>query len=426
MEQRSNIIPSVKVEIFTINSKGREKVLNLNQQGLVSMEFERYLSDIKHRASNIMTDLDLTMFDSSGYTLLSAIQSASGSLFIRYGFDDNMSPRYKITPTRYNTVQNNRGIMLGLGGFGIQDEFLTDKVEVYKEKTNIRKLLEGFARRNNWFTNNGEYINVSKNLVTPSIIYRDANTSDFNFIKEEIIPLLSRHTVFSDKEKTKLITNHDGFYDTILEENAGRIEFHIFPTIERNDITRNVWEYTYGVDTKSLIIEMTNKINYDWIVNGLTVRVPLVGEYLVKPEEETKKQLKEVLESNLDLIKKIFAENKVVLPELENLKFRFQFYESDLTQYKDFKEIAEEKLREIVNVFNTMELAVVGNPHIRAMDRIHLIVKNKDGRDMIQTGYWKIIGIKEQIGLGGYQTKLSLVRDTEIDLSKIKEIGRKR
>lgn len=419
MDQQANYrIPTVKVEIQSKDKNGKDITIDLSQHGLTSLSFERYIQNPKNRASNILTDLDMTLYDNTGYNLLSYVQNAGGNLFIRYGFDDNMSPPYRITPTKYNVVQNNRGIMIGVGGYGLQNEYQVG-AEFYKEKTNIKDLILSFVRRNGWFTNNGEYINIPENLLLPNGIYRVDGISDWDFINSELIPLISRHSVYKDNTQKELITNFDGFYEAILQENSGRIELHIFRSQQR-EIRRQVWDYTYGVDQNSQVIEMTNKINYDWIVNGLVIRVPLVGEYMLESDAHIQNELETLLADYKDDIIDLFKANNIVLPELKGIPTKFQFYEADQLEYRTQKEIIEDKLKEIVNVFNTMELTVVGNPHIMATDIINLLSVNKDGLETIQTGQWRITRINEVIGLGGFQTKLTLVRETDFRPGKSK------
>jgi hypothetical protein len=70
-----------------------------------------------------------------------------------------------------------------------------------------------------------------------------------------------------------------------------------------------------------------------------------------------------------------------------------------------------------MNTINTMELTVIGNPNIMPTDLIEIVVRNKDGSANILSStsavgsYWRIITIRESIGLQGYQTTLRLVRE---------------
>lgn len=415
VQHHSIKVPTIKVEIQTKDKDGNEIALDLNQYGLTSLRFERYLSDTSHRASNILTELDMTLYDNTGYNLLSYVQNAKGNLFIRYGFEGKLSPVYRITPTRYNVVYNNRGSMIGVGGFALQNEYQTE-AEAYPEKTNIKQLILSFAVRNGWYTNNGKYIDIPVDFITPNFIYRPAGVSDWNFIKSELLPLISTHSVYEDSSQQKLVTNYPYFYDAILQENSSMLELYVFPMKQRK-IERNVWKYDYGFDTHSQVIELTNKINYDWIVNGLALRIPLVGKYSIQSDDSLRKEIDTLLTTYKEDIINLFEKNGLVMPELRSLPFTFQFYEADITEYKKPHEIIEEQLRKLVEVLNTIELTVVGNPHIMATDLVRLTVKNKDGLETIQTGDWRVTKITEVIGLGGYQTKLELVRDLDIDFN---------
>lgn len=411
MEQLSKI-QQVEVKLHTKDPKGNKVVMDLNAQGLVSLEFERYLSDTSHRASNILTELNMTLFDTTGYDLMGAVQRAQGNLYLEYGFRNNLSPVYKLTPTKYNVVQNNRGIMLGIQGFGVQYEY-QPQAESYAIGTPIRDLLIEFANRNGWYTgNNHEYIEVSSAFKTHKIIMREANLSDYDFIKREIVPLISTHSVFKDGTMRNMVTNATNLYQTILQENMGRVEFYIFPAGTRQ-IARKIWQYNYGTDTQSLIIEMTNMVDYSWIIDGITIRVPLVGEFLLKDDYEVEAELKEMMENRKEEIIALFKSNQIVLPELTTLTYKFQFYEASESEYKSTNELVEEKMTDILNTFNKMELTVVGHPKVMATDIIYINAKNKYGDNMIQNGFWRVTYIKEVIGLGGYQTKLHLVRETD-------------
>lgn len=425
MEQHlnpSNVrVPQVKVLI-----QAGDTTLDLNKQGLVTLRFQRYLNDPQNRGSNILTELDLTTFDTSGYELLSAIQNAQGQLFISYGFDYNMSPIYRITPTRYNVVQNHRGIMLGLGGFGTQN-LAQYGAEAFKEGTRIKDIIVYLAKRNGWSTGNTynsdgtpkhEFINVLGHL--PNLVYKEVGTEDFDFIKGTLLPIADNTTFFD--ETGKLITGYKGFYQVILQDNGGILELHVLPLNKTPTIKRNEWLYTYGIDTNSQIIDMTNQINYDWIINGITLDVPVTIESLVKTDKQLEQEYATVFERYSDTIKTIFREHDLTLPEHRDLTYRFRFYEVNEEDYREPDDIIVEKLQDIVNTFNTMELTVVGNPMIMATDRINLVAKNKDGHNMIQNGLWRITAIEEVIGLSGYQTKLTLVRDKVFEVKSIKEV----
>lgn len=414
MVQHSNggSVPQIKVLIQT----GTETI-NVNEQGLISMKFKRYLNNTVDRSSNILTELDISFYDYTGYEILGILQRNNANLFIQYGFDteDNsrMSPVYKITPTRYRVVQDNRGIALGLGGYGLQLVLNTDNAENFKQGSSIKDIIVHLANRNGWYigTKGSETIDISGTL--PNAIVKPAGMKDFDFIQQVLLPIADRTTVVnaSGSSEGTLIKGQAGFYQAVLQEYGGRMRLDVFKQGE-GSIDRRVWRYEYGTGTNSQIISMTNNINYDWIIDGLYFKIPMFSEDIILTQEELQDKYNNEFKSYINEIKNIFKDNKLTFPaELGEIQLKVALVDPEDVEYKTSKELIIEKMRDILNTLNTIEMTVVGNPNIKATDYIDLRAVNRDGIALIQQGMWRIIEITETVGIGGYQTTLSLVRE---------------
>lgn len=93
---------------------------DLNTMGLVNMTFDRYLGEPSVATSGVLSNLDVTMFDYTGYNLLSILQAERGNIRIRYGFDDNLSDVYVLNSLKYKATYNNMGVMIAIGAYATQ------------------------------------------------------------------------------------------------------------------------------------------------------------------------------------------------------------------------------------------------------------------------------------------------------------------
>lgn len=416
---KNGTVPQIKVLLQTGTTN-----IDINKQGLLYMKFKRYLNNTLDRSSNILTELDLSFYDYTGYDLLGIIQQNKSNLFIQYGFDtedgSRMSPVYKVTPTRYRAVQDNRGIVLGVGGFGLQLALNIDNAENFKEKSSIRDIILHLARRNGWYTGTEQRSTIDIAGTLPNAIVKPAGTRDFDFIQQTLLPIADRTTVVNNAGENTgtLIRGQTGFYQATLSEDGGSMRLDVFKQGE-GSIDRKVWRYEYGTGTDSQIISMTNDINYDWIIDGLNMKIPKFDDDYLLSDSELKTKYQDELVSLEKKVRAIFEANMLEYPaELKEISLKITLVDPEDLEYKTPNEVIMEQLKNILNTLNTIELTVVGNPNIRATDYIDLRAVNRDGVGLIQQGLWRIIEITENIGISGYQTVLKLVREVNRDIMK--------
>lgn len=417
MAEQPNIqkVPIAKVPTIKVLIQIGGKTLDLKSQGLVSLDFERYNDDIADKTSGILTELNMVLFDNTGFDLLPAIQSEK--ILIRYGYEygdssdvRRMSPVYEITPLRYNISYNNRGAMVGIGGVGAQ-KTLKFPAEGYVIGTKIKDIIISIAKRNGWNIGpDNDYIDIGGELT--GFVTKPADMTDFQFISSVLVPMASRNTVLeTDKYKgTSLVVGNNNLYTAILDNYGSNLELHVYPFNKPHKI-HNKWEYTYGVDTKSQVIELTNKINFDWMLSGLTINIPMFDEDIINPHESSKEKYENILEDQKVRIIEYLKKQQLDISHFKNLTFNINFIDPEDTGYKKPEDIIDEVIQNILNTVNTIDLKVIGNPHIRAQDIIELTAVNKEGAYLIQSGNWRVVGISENINLQEYITSLKLVRD---------------
>lgn len=67
--------------------------------------------------------------------------------------------------------------------------------------------------------------------------------------------------------------------------NGSRPEF-FFRENNVRKIQRRIFNYSYGEDTNSSIISLTNSVDMSFLINGLTLEIPMTaGDYLVTDEQ---------------------------------------------------------------------------------------------------------------------------------------------
>lgn len=421
---QTNNIPVIQVLLHLDNEK-----VDLNTKGLMTLKFERYIGSHRDQTSNIITELNMTILDTSGYEILGLIQRSSqtleqsGNIYLQYGFKDseggNMSPIYKVTPTRYKSHYDNRGMSLGIGGFGIQATKEFNDAEFYQGGTEIKDIILALAHRNGW-TASEDTIKVNGKL--PYNLVRKANITDFQFITEKLLPIAEVNTVVTGRQSR--LDGYSGFYTAVLQ--PGGLGSLVLTVLPSGDSTVNtpVWRYTYGIDDQSQIINMTNEIDFDWLVNGIHLKIPLKeDEYIIK-EEKLRERYDKKLKSLEKIIHKIFTDNLLNFPSTGDITYKVEFVQAaDMEDGETTEEIIVKTIRNLINTINTIELTVVGNPNIKATDLIDLVAVNKEGHSEIVSGFWRVIGITESIGVGGYQTILKLVRhNINVDEEAIKEL----
>lgn len=386
---------------------------DINKIGLTSLTFDRFLGSPSDINSNVLGNLDMTIFDKTGSDILSILQANQNKIRLQYGFENELSQVYLLNLVKFKGTYNNLGIMVGIGGIAsqINRKF---QAEVYKPGTSIEAMLREFARRNGWYVgetiNDTEYINVGT-VVIDKFLYKTPEQTDMQFILEQIVPI-ANSSAFDINNQF-----NNSFFDVKLTFQNNRLElfFRQFTNIKT---TRRVWTYNYGVSTTNNIISMTNEIDYSFLVRGITLQIPISNtDFALKSEEENKAEIESVIRSLKSEVERITEDYGLPI-----MNFNDFLWNIELTPAEDIGNVSQEKLvldriLQVMNTINTMELTVIGNPNIMPTDLIEIVVRNKDGSANILSStsavgsYWRIITIRESIGLQGYQTTLRLVRE---------------
>ena len=389
------------------------KKFDINKIGLTSLTFDRFLGSPSDINSNVLGNLDMTIFDKTGSDILSILQANQNKIRLQYGFENELSQVYLLNLVKFKGTYNNLGIMVGIGGIASQ---INRKfpAEVYKPGTSIEAMLREFAIRNNWYVgetiNDTEYINVGT-VVIDKFLYKTPEQTDMQFILEQIVPI-ANSSAFNINNQF-----NNSFFDVKLTFQNNRLEF-FFRQFTNIKTTRRVWTYNYGVSTTNNIISMTNEIDYSFLVRGITLQIPISNtDFALKSEEENKAEIESVIRSLKSEVERITEDYGLPI-----MNFNDFLWNIELTPVEDIGNVSQEKLvldriLQVMNTINTMDLTVIGNPNIMPTDLIEIVVRNKDGSANILSStsavgsYWRIITIRESIGLQGYQTTLRLVRE---------------
>ena len=389
------------------------KQFDINKMGLTSLTFDRFLGSTRNISSSVLSNLDMTVFDKTGSEILALLQQNQNRILLKYGFEgDDFSQTYLLNVIKFKATYNNLGIMVGIGAIGTQlnRKF---KAEVYKKGTLISDILKVMARRNGWYIgqneNDKEYVSVKSELSTE--IYKPSNKTDMEFITEVLLPMAGK----SAFDPSSAISGD--LFDVRLTFQNNRLEFY-FRELSGFQTTRRVWTYEYGASTKNNIISMTNSVDFSFLVKGLSLQIPVTSENLIlKTEEQNRLEVTEVIDSSIAKIEQIVNDYGVPFFDPNNFLYNIELVPSEETGPLVVEQIILDKLKQIMNTINTIEITVIGNPRIMPTDLIEINVKNKDGSPNIfssymATGsYWRVITIREEIGLQGYSTRMQLVRE---------------
>jgi hypothetical protein len=403
------------------------KEYNINNMGLVSMTFDRYLGNTSDRTSNVLTNLDITMFDYTGYQLLSILQKERGKIKLKYGFEDDMSSTYILNSLKYNATYNNMGVMIAIGAYALQ----TNKKfpsEAYPPGVPVGDMLRTFAKRNGWYIGeegSNEFISVG-DMKTIEALYKTADEDDMSFITLKLLPQCNRVLLAGNANDVTEI------WDVRLIMNGSRPEFY-FRENNQRATTRRVYHYNYGVNTKSNVISLTNSVDMSFLVNGLTIQVPMTAsDFLVTDDqlEEKKQEIRDILAEQTSYIERLISDYGLPSMSPSDFDWNIELIEAEDAKTSDPEVLRIsilDKINKVMNAVNTIELQVIGNPKIMPTDLVSLDVRNRDGRINILSsasavgGYWRVVGIREEIGMGGYSTTLKLVR--EVTTSSIRSGG---
>jgi len=387
---------------------------DLNRMGLMQMTFDRFLGSPDNIKSGVLSNLDITMYDESGYKLISILQRNRNKIKLKYGFTDNMSKVFQLTAIKLNSNFDNMGVSVAINGIAqqIYNKFPAD---VFVKGTPIETIVRQMAQRNNWYIGDGptDKSHVDGNeLVLPVNLIKKQDETDIEFIINKLKPLCNK-SVTVIKEGSSTI-----YWDIKLTHNGANTELFFRPYTQRTK-TRRVWTYEYGTKTDNRIINLTNRIDMSYLLEGLTVKIPITTETMLLDNATATQYIEEKIASVSAAIDSLARRYDIPLISNNNdFKFNIDLYAAEDAGEIPLEDLLLQRVEDAVQAINTCELTVIGNPQIMPTDLIELIVKNRDGNlNIISSNssggsYWRVIGIKETIGLSGYQTTLNLVRET--------------
>jgi len=382
---------------------------DLNQMGLVSMKFNRFIGSTQNATSGILSDMTITMFDKTGSQLLAILQKAQNSILISYGFENNLSEVYRLDLLKFNSTYNNLGSMVSINAIGNQINRKYE-AETYPAGTNIRNIIEIMARRNNWFIgppNSEEFVDID--LKLNKTVFKSPDQTDMQFLEKEILPLANQSAID--------LTNafRTSFWDMQLTYINGKLTFFFRPYSYRGS-ERRIWSYSYGTSANNAIVSLTNFIDFSFLIRGLSIQVPMTAvDALVLNEEDLQEKVESVIKNKIEAVAEYLEENNIATLNPRNFLWNVEVVPSEDIGDLTVEEIVLNEVKRVINAISTIELEVIGNPKIMPTDLIDLLVMNKDGTpNIISSGnssYWRVIGIEENIGLAGYTTKMKLVRE---------------
>lgn len=393
-----------------------DKRYDLNTMGLIKLTFDRYLGSTRDKTSNVLSNLDITMFDSTGHSLLSILQQRHGSMKLEYGFTGSLSDVYLLTIIKLNTTYNNLGCTTAVGAIGKQIS-IKFKPEVYLQGTSIGDIVRKMAKRNGWYIgddNSTEFINCDIKLPKQVVKSQDY---DINFIETILLPIAN--SAIYDLKNNDLTSNT--YWDVQLVNQSGRTEFFFRPYSQRGT-TRRVWKYVYSTSTDSSVVSLTNNIDFSFMASGrLAIQVPVTTSDFVLLQGMTKEEkhtyLDNLVKNASSIVSRILTNYGISFISPEDFNLDPTFIAAEDIGNVTLEAVILEALETVMSTVNTITMTVIGNPKIMATDLVDLTIKNKDGSINIlstasPTGsYWKVISISEEIGVDGYFTTVGLTRE---------------
>ena len=408
----SGSVRAVNVILEYTDSLGNKEEIDINQQGLLNLTFNRFNSKTE---AGVLTSIDLTMFDKTGLALLTMFQSNGGKLQIKYGFENDLSATYVLNIVKFKSTFNNLGSISSVGAIG-RESLTKFGPEIYKVDSSINDILIRMGKRNDWDmgsqTNTRgthylyENIDVG-DLKLPWPLHLLPDEPDAEFIYNKILPICKTTVTSSWSAETV-------FWDVTLFKPPGdeRTKFYFNKYADRTT-KRRVWNYKYGVSEQSNVISLTNTIDYTFLIKGLTIEVAApASAYLALDDVSLAEYYNTKVLNKWEAITGYFEEANLPVPDKDQFALVIEFVDMEEASDKDLDVRIFNEIRQAIYAINSIELEVVGNHKIMPKDIIDLEVKNKDGIDNIIKGLWKVVLIKESIGLSGFITKLNLVRES--------------
>lgn len=392
---------------------GTNKSFNINDMGLVEMTFNRFPVVDSDSTRSFMPEIQIQVMDKTGMDMLRLLQENSGNLLMRYGFDDQLSETFKLTAVRLRMTLSDLGAMINIQAVGSQ-VVQTHEGEIYTEGTKVIDILRAMASRNGWYigdTEDTSYINVG-NIVLNRTLVKKAGEADFDFINSKLLPVIKSSVLISPTIESI------NYWELRLVHTNSRVEFYCRPYSARST-TRRLWAYEHGsVKPDSQVISFTNDIDMTFLINGLNITIPAtaVDSTVAYDSGLYKETIEQIAASRISDIENLIVKYNLPLPDLSNFKLNVEIVEAENTGNKEVADYLLEAIENSVRVLNSAKMVILGNPRIMPTDLIEFRSKARDGSNTIisSTGfsYWRIVGIEEKIGIGGYITTLDLVRES--------------
>lgn len=389
------------------------EAFNINEMGLMDMTFDRMPVTTSDTTRSFLPEIQITMRDRTGSELLSILQRNSNNLLLQYGYDQNMSAVYKLTAVRLKISLEGIGSIVTVQAVGSQIVKKSEG-EIYLEGTRVDTILRSMAARNGWYIGEPgsiEYVDV-KDVVIPRNLVQKAGTYDYDFILDQILPVLKQSLLVGSMQDSSK------YWEVTLTQGHVRPSFFCRPYSSR-DTSRRVWIYHHGsISDSSEVIRFTNDIDMTYLLNGISVRIPMTATDMIVDPDASTEELRVMANDRIGQITDIIKRYNLPIPDPDNFLINVEIYEGEDLGNKSIEEILLESIENAINVLSTAEMVVVGNPKIMPTDLIQFTAKTRDGSNSIisSTGfsYWRVKGISESIGLSGYQTTLNLVRENSL------------
>lgn len=403
-------------QAISVILKVNNEEFDLSKMGLLNMSFDRYVS----AGSSILPQLDLVMQDATGGSLLPIIlDNENGKLQFKYGFtgdtDDTtrLSRDYVLDIIKVKPRWTNRAMTLSIGAVGRQLNTNTPP-RLYPRGTSIQTIVEDSAKLNGWFigdTNNRkDYVDLL-NLKTDREIFKRSNQTDYSFLQDTVLPMCNRSITTNRLDGMSTI-----FWEFKLVHKGSAMPELYFRPANKRTAPRTVWEYQIGVSSDSAVLDATAEIDLSFLINGMNIRIPSTTEALLSIDQTSEEAIQELVYSKKDLVQEIIDKYNLPILQPDSINFTVEVVESEDLGNLTIEEIILQSLDKAMQAVATMDLKVIGNPDIMPNDLVSLHIVNADGNTNIFSSgangnYWKVVGITEDIGLGGYTTTLRLVRE---------------
>lgn len=396
--------------------KVNNEELDLTDAGLLSASFDRF-GDPNNENSDVLTRLDLVVFDVKGSQVLSRLTGGDAkTITFRYGFVDDqaenkyidLSPEYTLDIIKLKTRWTNGGATVSVGAVGRQKNNVSSGARIYLRGESIKDIVLDIARAQGW---NTSYVKIDESLQLSEAIYKDAKTEDWDFINQTIKPLCYSAGIVTGKNLNSWVVK--------LFTMGAETYLQFAPT--GANIERRVWVYDVGTSSSSSVIEFTSELDLSFLINGLSIVLydsdisSLIkkGNDVITEANTPEAEIQEILKKS---VKKLIKDYNlpITLPDRLNFNVTLKFSENlgSLTVEQRILAAIDHAIQSVSKV----TLKVIGNPQIKPADLVKLEVTYNDQTSNLisangDRSFWKVIQITENIGLDGYTTDLVLTRE---------------